>query len=111
MQCSECQTENPARAKYCLECGTRLAFVCTKCRTKQSASAKFCPECGEPVAVAEPSGAGTHDLREARQEFERTFILRELRAHGGNITRAAKTLGIGRVNLWRKLKTFGIELP
>lgn len=111
MQCSECRTENPARAKFCLECGMRLAFACTKCGTTQPASSKFCSECGQPVSLAEPSGAATHDLREARQEFERTFILRELRAHGGNITNTAKTLGIGRVNLWRKMKAFGIELP
>jgi ribosomal protein L40E len=50
MQCSRCQHENPAQAKFCLQCGARLALACAKCRADLPASAKFCLECGEPVA-------------------------------------------------------------
>jgi two-component system nitrogen regulation response regulator NtrX len=50
-------------------------------------------------------------LREAREAFERAFILTELRTNEWNITRTAKALGIGRVNLWRKLKAYGITPP
>jgi two-component system nitrogen regulation response regulator NtrX len=50
-------------------------------------------------------------LREAREAFQRAFILAELRANEWNITRTAKSLGIGRVNLWRKLKAYGISPP
>jgi len=63
---------------------------------------------GELVGVAD---GGPQSLREAREAFERAFILAELRANGWNITRTAKQLGIGRVNLWRKLKAYGVTPP
>ena len=63
---------------------------------------------GEVVALAD---GGQQGLRDARDAFERAYILGELRAHGWNITQTAKTLGIGRVNLWRKLKAYGIAAP
>ena len=50
-------------------------------------------------------------LREARERFEREYILRRLREVHWNITRAAERLGIERSNLHRKLKAFGIEPP
>jgi class 3 adenylate cyclase len=49
MRCSRCQHENPQQAKFCLECGARLALTCAKCRAELPGSAKFCLECGEPV--------------------------------------------------------------
>src|SRR5262249_43196895 len=63
---------------------------------------------GEAVAL---DAGGQQSLREAREAFERAYILGELRAHGWNITQTAKGLGIGRVNLWRKLKAYGISVP
>ena len=50
MKCPRCQHENPPLAKFCLECGARVALTCTKCRSELPAGAKFCLECGEPVA-------------------------------------------------------------
>jgi ribosomal protein L40E len=49
MQCPRCQQENPPQAKFCLECGARLAVACGKCRAELPATAKFCLECGEPI--------------------------------------------------------------
>jgi len=57
MECPRCQHENPPQAKFCVECGARVAVTCTKCRSELPAGAKFCLECGEPVAsqaTAEP---------------------------------------------------------
>jgi class 3 adenylate cyclase/tetratricopeptide (TPR) repeat protein len=57
MKCPRCQHENPPQAKFCLECGARVALTCTKCRSELPAGAKFCLECGAPVAsqaTAEP---------------------------------------------------------
>src|SRR5437016_1364589 len=57
MQCVACRHDNPPQAKFCLECGARMALACSKCRAELPAAAKFCPECGEPVgprASAEP---------------------------------------------------------
>jgi len=57
MKCPRCQHENPPQAKFCLECGARVALTCTKCLSELPAGAKFCLECGAPVAsqaTAEP---------------------------------------------------------
>src|SRR5262245_39428583 len=54
MQCPQCQHENPDRAKFCLECGTRLALTCPQCGTELPPNAKFCLECGHP-AGAQPA--------------------------------------------------------
>jgi len=34
MQCPRCQHNNPPHAKFCLECGVRLALTCPKCRAE-----------------------------------------------------------------------------
>jgi two-component system nitrogen regulation response regulator NtrX len=49
-------------------------------------------------------------LKDARDDFERRYILAALRRHRGNVTRAAETLGLERSNLYRKLKSYGIEV-
>jgi class 3 adenylate cyclase/tetratricopeptide (TPR) repeat protein len=50
MKCPRCQHENPPQAKFCLECGARVALTCAKCRSELPTGAKFCLECGAPVA-------------------------------------------------------------
>ncbi len=52
MQCPNCQTENPANAKFCLNCGTALAQCCSNCQAELPSGAKFCMNCGQPVAAA-----------------------------------------------------------
>ena len=42
------------------------------------------------------------------KRFERTYLLRVLRAVGGNRTRAAKILNLSRKGLWQKLKAHDI---
>jgi Response regulator containing CheY-like receiver, AAA-type ATPase, and DNA-binding domains len=48
-------------------------------------------------------------LREARARFEREYISDVLARCGGNVTRAARQLGLERSHLHRKLKQLGIE--
>ncbi len=50
----------------------------------------------------------TAPLHEARDRFERDYIVRVLAAQGGNISRTADVLGVERSNLYRKMKGFGI---
>jgi two-component system nitrogen regulation response regulator NtrX len=47
-------------------------------------------------------------LHEARDRFEREYILRALAAQNGNISRTADVLGVERSNLYRKMRAFGI---
>lgn len=48
-------------------------------------------------------------LRDAREQFEREFILKTLLSHHWKIQPAADTLGIERTHLWKKMKRYGIK--
>jgi two-component system nitrogen regulation response regulator NtrX len=58
----------------------------------------------------ETSGAPVElvTLQEARNRFERDFILRTLASQQGNISRTAEVLGVERSNLYRKMRSLGI---
>jgi two-component system, NtrC family, nitrogen regulation response regulator NtrX len=47
-------------------------------------------------------------LHEARDQFERDYILRALAANDGNMSRTAEVLGVERSNLYKKMRGFGI---
>jgi two-component system, NtrC family, nitrogen regulation response regulator NtrX len=47
-------------------------------------------------------------LHDARDEFEKQYILRALAAQQGNMSRTAEVLGVERSNLYRKMRAFGI---
>jgi two-component system nitrogen regulation response regulator NtrX len=49
-------------------------------------------------------------LHQARDAYERDFILKKLDENHGNITRAAEVLGLERSHLYRKMKTLGIAV-
>jgi class 3 adenylate cyclase/predicted ATPase len=63
MNCPTCGTENIAGAKFCLECGTKLAGACPNCGTANVPGAKFCVECG--TALAESAGTPVRTVVEA----------------------------------------------
>jgi len=48
-------------------------------------------------------------LREAREEFERIYLLQKLQETDGNVGKAAKLAGMERTHLYRKLRTLGID--
>ncbi|MBA3464330.1 MAG: sigma-54-dependent Fis family transcriptional regulator [Deltaproteobacteria bacterium] len=52
--------------------------------------------------------AALETLDAVAKRFERSYLLRVLRAVGGNRTRAAKVLDLSRKGLWQKLKAHGI---
>jgi two-component system, NtrC family, nitrogen regulation response regulator NtrX len=59
-----------------------------------------------PIASAKP--ALMAPLHDARDEFEKQYILRALAAQQGNMSRTAEVLGVERSNLYRKMRAFGI---
>jgi two-component system nitrogen regulation response regulator NtrX len=69
---------------------------------------------GSGVTPAAPTAAGDRPsdawspLHLARDEFEKSYILRALEAQGGNMSRTADVLGVERSNLYRKMRGFGI---
>jgi two-component system, NtrC family, nitrogen regulation response regulator NtrX len=61
-----------------------------------------------------PSGAGGErlmslPLREAREAFEREYLVAQISRFGGNISRTAEFIGMERSALHRKLKSLGID--
>ncbi len=58
----------------------------------------------QPVSVE----GGSLPLADARERFERDYILQALAAQNGNISRTADVLGVERSNLYKKMKAFGI---
>ena len=48
-------------------------------------------------------------LREARENFERAYLLAQIDRFGGNISRTARFVGMERSALHRKLKTLGVS--
>lgn len=49
-------------------------------------------------------------IREAREQFEKDFILKKLQENNWNISKTAEDLEIERSNLHRKIKALGIEI-
>jgi DNA-binding NtrC family response regulator len=48
-------------------------------------------------------------LRDARSQFEREYITAVLERHRGRISDAARTLGLQRTNLYRKIRTLNVD--
>lgn len=70
-----------------------------------------------PIADGEPSDEGSNGLnpqfasmplREAREMFEREYLLTQINRFGGNISRTANFIGMERSALHRKLKSLNI---
>ena len=70
-----------------------------------------------PMPADEPMGEGrlvmagalaTLPLREARELFEREYLLTQINRFGGNISRTASFVGMERSALHRKLKSLGV---
>ena len=63
---------------------------------------------GGALPTSEAAAAPIMPLHDARDDFERQYILRALAAQQGNISRTADVLGVERSNLYRKMRSFGI---
>jgi two-component system, NtrC family, nitrogen regulation response regulator NtrX len=75
-------------------------------------TAKELPSQDEAVAeegrVVLSGGLATLPLREARELFEREYLLTQINRFGGNISRTASFVGMERSALHRKLKSLGV---
>ncbi|MCB1190259.1 MAG: sigma-54-dependent Fis family transcriptional regulator [Leptospiraceae bacterium] len=50
------------------------------------------------------------DLKKAKEEFEREYIIKTLQLNEGNVNKASKILGVERTHLYRKLKSLNIQI-
>jgi two-component system nitrogen regulation response regulator NtrX len=76
-------------------------------------AAKELPAAEETSAVEDgrivlSGGLATLPLREARELFEREYLLTQINRFGGNISRTASFVGMERSALHRKLKSLGV---
>jgi two-component system nitrogen regulation response regulator NtrX len=76
-------------------------------------SASMLPQDVGSMVPNMPNGGGGEQLmglalREAREVFEREYLLAQIRRFGGNISRTAEFVGMERSALHRKLKVLGI---
>ena len=68
-----------------------------------------------PTAVAAEAPSETEGAtfaeakRAAVNRFERSFLLRALRAHDGNISRTAESVGMVRQSLQQKIRELGLR--
>jgi two-component system nitrogen regulation response regulator NtrX len=68
-----------------------------------------------PPAILKPTSTApwaekAGSLKEAREQFEREFLLQKLKENNGNIAQTARQLQIERSHLHRKLKAYDIRL-
>jgi two-component system nitrogen regulation response regulator NtrX len=62
-----------------------------------------------PETADIPISSDPDSLREARQDFEKQFIMKKLKEFEGNISRTAEAIGLERSNLHRKIKSYGLD--
>jgi class 3 adenylate cyclase/tetratricopeptide (TPR) repeat protein len=62
MRCTHCEFENQEIAKFCEQCGTRLARSCPSCGQDVGPQAKFCLECGQNLTAQQESKPSPADL-------------------------------------------------
>jgi len=71
------------------------------------------PDVGSMIPSMPNGNGGEHlmslALREAREVFEREYLLAQINRFGGNISRTAEFVGMERSALHRKLKALGID--
>jgi DNA-binding NtrC family response regulator len=60
------------------------------------------------TALVEPDLLGM-PLREAREQFERSYLSQQLALCGGRVGQLAKRVGMERTHLYRKLRSLGID--
>jgi DNA-binding NtrC family response regulator len=65
-----------------------------------------------PAAADSPAAAIDFNLplREAREQFERAYLLRQLQDAGGSVGKLAKMVGMERTHLYRKLRDLGVDV-
>ena len=59
--------------------------------------------------ITDPTVSMSYPLKQARENFEKNYLLNQLRKNKGNISKTAEFIGMERSALHRKLKSLGIK--
>ena len=94
------------------EDGTPISAATVLTHLKDEVSSPRAPNEDDYAPSSSPDSAAataSKNLRDARHEFEKEFILKTLKEQDWNVSRTAQVLGIERSYLHRKIKSYGIE--
>ncbi len=69
MQCAQCDSDNPAGARFCGACGASLALPCPRCGVAVAEGLRFCTACGQSLGPAPPPANDTGERRLATVMF------------------------------------------
>ena len=88
-------------------------MILTSGDSEQEVTAEMLPSEIGTLVPSTPNGAGGErlmslPLREAREIFEREYLVAQITRFSGNISRTAEFIGMERSALHRKLKLLGI---
>ena len=59
--------------------------------------------------LQDPGISLSFPLKQARENFEKSYLLNQLRKNKGNVSKTAEFIGMERSALHRKLKSLGIK--
>ncbi|MCH7478333.1 MAG: zinc ribbon domain-containing protein, partial [SAR324 cluster bacterium] len=65
MECAQCRAENPAEAKFCVQCGAGLERICPGCGAKADPAFKFCSQCGHDLSRPGTTTAAARSTEES----------------------------------------------
>ncbi len=91
MRCIKCGFENPARGRFCEECGHALGRTCLQCGHQSPATAKFCGACGAALSA---SGIGAPVLYTPAHLAERILTERMAMQARGQEAGERKTITV-----------------
>jgi len=80
MKCSTCGAANPAQAKFCNNCGAKLAATCPDCGAEQPADARFCNNCGHNLGEGAPPAPAPSLASASLERFIPNALLQKLDA-------------------------------
>ena len=88
-------------------------MILTQADPEQEVTSEMLPSEIGALVPTTPGGAGGEKLmslalREAREIFEREYLVAQIARFSGNISRTAEVIGMERSALHRKLKSLGI---
>ena len=69
MVCSNCGTENPGAAKFCMSCGHTLQLACPSCSTALPEGARFCFNCGHELTAGSTEGMEGQSTQQVAQRL------------------------------------------
>src|SRR5215210_5937043 len=79
MDCAACGTQNPAGARFCMNCGNTLERRCPNCGTPAPPEARFCMNCGAALdgsgSPASPSPPATAESSIPPEERRQVTVL------------------------------------